>query len=74
MLNKAIETLPTFLLTNIQSFGIHSVDNVHEMEKITELEAVLDLNDIDDACITKTLLTEDTKYNFYMKTISTLLR
>ena len=72
MLNKAIETLPTFLLTNIQSFGIHSFDNAHEKEKVTEVNAVLDLKDIDVACITYTLLTEDTKYSFYMKTISTL--
>ena len=63
------KTLPSFLLTNIQSFGIQSLENTydnekmgaHEKEKITELEAVLDINDIDVACITETWLTEASK-------------
>ena len=48
--------LPSFLLSNIQSFG-----NSEEKDKTTELEAMLELNNIDIACITETWLTESSK-------------
>ena len=48
--------LPSFLLSNIQSFG-----NSVEKDKTTELEAMLEINNIDIACITETWLTENTK-------------
>ena len=48
--------LPTFLLTNIQSFG-----NSEKTSKITELEVILQLNKIDVAVLTETWLNEHTK-------------
>ena len=48
--------LPSFLLSNIQSFG-----NSVEKDKTTELEAMLEINNIDIACITETWLTENIK-------------
>ena len=42
--------LPTFLLSNIQSFG-----NSPDTDKTTELEAVITQNNIDIACLTQTL-------------------
>ena len=43
--------LPTVLLSNIQSFG-RSVKN----DKTTDLETTLNLNSVDIACITETML------------------
>ena len=48
--------LPTFLLSNIQSFG-----NSEHTDKTTEIEAVLAHNAIDIACFTETWLNENTK-------------
>ena len=48
--------LPSFLLTNIQSFG-----NSEDKDKTTELQATLDHNKIDIACLTETWLTDITK-------------
>ena len=48
--------LPSFLLTNIQSFG-----NSASSDKTTELEAILDHNQIGMACLTETWLTDTTK-------------
>ena len=48
--------LPSFLLTNIQSFG-----NSASSDKTTELEAILDHNQISIACLTETWLTDTTK-------------
>ena len=48
--------LPSFLLSNIQSFG-----NSYKTDKTTEIEAILDQNDIDIACFTETWLNENTK-------------
>ena len=46
--------LPTVLLSNIQSFG-RSINN----DKTTDLETTLNLNSVDIACITETMLTEN---------------
>ena len=51
--------LPTFLLTNIQSFG-----NSGKTDKITEVEAILGVNNVDVACFTETWLNQDTKEQF----------
>ena len=48
--------LPTFLLSNIQSFG-----NSPDTDKTTELEAVINQNNIDVACLTETWLRDDNK-------------
>ena len=48
--------LPSFLLTNIQSFG-----NSEDKDKPTELQATLYHNKIDIACLTETWLTDITK-------------
>ena len=45
--------LPSFLLSNIQSFG-----NSADRDKTTELQAILDINKIDIACLTETWLTD----------------
>ena len=48
--------LPSFLLSNIQSFG-----NSEDKDKTTELQCTLDYNKIDIACLTETWLTDVTK-------------
>ena len=48
--------LPSFLLSNIQSFG-----NCQNTDKTTELEAVLNHNNIDVAVLTETWLNDNTK-------------
>ena len=48
--------LPSFLLSNIQSFG-----NSEDKDKTTELQATLDFNNINIACLTETWLTGTTK-------------
>ena len=48
--------LPSFLLSNIQSFG-----NSEDKDKTTELQATLDYNKIDIACLTEIWLTNITK-------------
>ena len=48
--------LPTFLLTNIRSFG-----NSELTDKSTQVQLRLDSNNIDVACLTETWLTEDTE-------------
>ena len=48
--------LPSFLLSNIQSFG-----NCQYTDKTTELEAVLNHNNIDVAVLTETWLNDNTK-------------
>ena len=46
--------LPSVLLSNLQSFG-RSVKN----DKITDLETTLNLNNVDIACITETMLSDN---------------
>ena len=48
--------LPSFLLSNIQSFG-----NSEDKDKTTELQCTLDYNKIDIAVLTETWLTDVTK-------------
>ena len=48
--------LPTFLLSNIQSFG-----NSKHTDKTTEIKSVITHNAIDIACFTETWLNKNTK-------------
>ena len=60
ILHRSPIRLPSFLLSNIQSFG-----NSADKDKTTELQAILDINKIDIACLTKTWLTDTTKKKFH---------